>query len=76
METGETETPGKEIAVDDAENEDRIEVPDDDVEKRGTDSKTSGRKNKKKTNQWTFKYLKVQRTPLRTFSQGQVNGVL
>ena len=44
METGETETPGTEIAVDDAENEDRIEVPDDDVEKRGTDSKTSGRK--------------------------------
>ena len=73
METGETETPGTEIAVDDAENEDRIEVPDDDVEKRGTDSKTSGRK--KKTSQWTFKYLKVQRTPLRTFSQGQVNGV-
>ena len=47
METGETETPGTEIAVDDAENEDRIEVPDDDVEKRGTDSKTSGRKKNK-----------------------------
>ena len=42
LDTGETETPGKEIAVDDTENEDRIEVPYDDVEKRGTDSKTSG----------------------------------
>ena len=47
LDMGETETPGKEIAVDDTENEDRIEVPDDDVEKRGTDSKTSGRKKTK-----------------------------
>ena len=29
METGETETPGTEIAVDDTENKDRIEVPDE-----------------------------------------------
>ena len=80
METGEIETSETEIVVVDTENEDRIEVPNEDVEQRGTDSKTrkfeSGRKKTKKTHQWTFKYLKVQRTPLRIFSQGQVNGVL
>ena len=43
LEKGETET---EIAMADTENEDRIEVPVDDVEhgQEGTDSKTSGRK--------------------------------
>ena len=48
METGETETLGTEIVVSDTENEDRIEVPNDDVEhgQRGTDSSTSGRKEK------------------------------
>ena len=76
METGEIETSETEIIVVDTENEDRIEVPNEDVEQRGTDSKTSGRKKTKKTHQWTFKYLKVQRTPLRILSQGQVNGVL
>ena len=44
METGETETPRTEIA--DTENEERIEVPGDDVEhgQGETDSRTSGRK--------------------------------
>ena len=46
LDTGETETPGKEIAVDETENEDRMEVPGDDVEhgQGETDSRTSGRK--------------------------------
>ena len=46
LEKGETETPETEIAMADTENEDRIEVPVDDVEhgQEGTDSKTSGRK--------------------------------
>ena len=44
METGEIETSETEIAEADTENEDRIEVPNDDVEQIGTDSKTSGRK--------------------------------
>ena len=46
METGEIETSETEIAVADMENEDRIEVPVDDVEheQRWTDSRTSGRK--------------------------------
>ena len=44
MEKRESETLGTEIAEADTENEDKIEVPNDDVEKRGTDSKTSGRK--------------------------------
>ena len=44
METGEIETSETEIVVVDTENEDRIEVPNEDVEERGTDSKTSGRK--------------------------------
>ena len=43
METGEIETSETEIAVADMEDEDRIEVPNEDVEKRGTDSKTAGR---------------------------------
>ena len=44
MEMGEIETSETEIAVADMEDEDRIEVPNEDVEKRGTDSKTPGRK--------------------------------
>ena len=44
METGEIETLETEIAEADTENEDRIEVPNEDVEKRGTDSITPGRK--------------------------------
>ena len=46
METGETVTTETEIAMADTENEDRIEVPVDDVEhgQRGTDSRTSGSK--------------------------------
>ena len=73
LEKGETET---EIAMADTENEDRIELPVDDVEhgQRGTDSRTSG--SKKMKIRIIFKYLKVRRTTLRIFSQGQVNGVL
>ena len=46
MEKGEIETPETEIAGTYTENEDRIEVPVDDVEhgQRGTDSRTSGSK--------------------------------
>ena len=40
---GGTETPGTEIAVAGTENEYRIDVPIEDVEKSGTDSKTPGR---------------------------------
>ena len=43
LEKRETETLGTEIAVAGTENEDRIEVPIEDVENRGTDSKTPGR---------------------------------
>ena len=50
METGEIETSETEIVVGDMEDEDRIEVPNEDVEERGTDSKTSGRKEKKRVN--------------------------
>ena len=52
METGEIVTSETEIVVGDMEDEDRIEVPNEDVEKRGTDSKTSGRKNKKKSSEY------------------------
>ena len=52
MDKREIEAPGTEIAVTDMENEDRIEVPNEDVEQRGTDSKTSGRKNKKKSSEY------------------------
>ena len=48
METGETVSTETEIVVANTENEDRIEVPVDDVEKRGTYSKTPGRKKKKR----------------------------
>ena len=44
MDTGEIKTSETEIVVADMEDEDRIEVPNEDVEKRGTDSKTPGRK--------------------------------
>ena len=46
METGEIETSETEIVVGDMEDEDRIEVPNEDVEhgQKGTDSRTSGRK--------------------------------
>ena len=49
MEKGEIETSETEIVVADMENEDRIEVPNEDVEhgQKGADSKTSGSKNKK-----------------------------
>ena len=75
-EKGESGTNETEIAVADTENEDRIEVPVDDVEhgQRGTDSRTSGSKNMKIKK--IFKYLKVRRTTLKIFSQGQINGVL
>ena len=43
LEKRETETLGTEIAVAGTENEDRIEVPIEDVENRGTYSKTPGR---------------------------------
>ena len=44
MDKREIETSETEIAEADTENEDRIEAPNEDVEKRGTDSKISGRK--------------------------------
>ena len=67
-EKGESGTNETEIAVADTENEDRIEVPVDDVEhgQRGTDSRTSGSKNMKR--KIIFNYLKVHRTPSRRFS--------
>ena len=43
MDKREIETSETEIAEADTENEDRIEAPNEDVEKRGTDSKTAGR---------------------------------
>ena len=43
LEKRETETLGTEIAVAGTENEYRIDVPIEDVEKSGTDSKTPGR---------------------------------